>query len=306
MTDLVALRQSIAGVHNYMPTPFLSDFSLDLDGMRNNVAFHADDFHQDMIITVGAVYGEGDTLDLEEHKDCVSAAVDGAQGKIHINAGVVGGYGMQKRMARNAEEAGADSLIVFSPFRPNQDHVKEEMVYSYIKELSETVSIGIIVFPMSDSKIWSTILEKVAVLKNVVGFLPANNDIGNRVNSLVPDRYVWLAENEDNAIRSFPHGCRAYTTAVSSLVPKASYDFWKCGIDGDEDKMMKVFKRDIEPILKIRQVKNGGISGIKIALEMLGRSGGTLRPPRTPVNQSDVDIIRGILSSHPEVRDLLT
>ena len=67
MTDFALLGESLAGVHNYMPTPFLPDYSLDTDGMRNNVAFHAANFHDDMIVTVGGVYGEGGTMDLDEH-----------------------------------------------------------------------------------------------------------------------------------------------------------------------------------------------------------------------------------------------
>ena len=33
--------------------------------------------------------------------------------------------------------------------------------------------------------------------------------VGKALGSLAPDRLIWIAENEDHAIRSFPRGCQA-------------------------------------------------------------------------------------------------
>ena len=45
-----------------------------------------------------------------------------------------------------------------------------------------------------------------------------------------------------------------------------------------------MLKSELDPILKIRGYKPGyGISGIKVAMEALGRAGGPVRPPGTQV-----------------------
>jgi 5-dehydro-4-deoxyglucarate dehydratase len=309
MRDFVSLQKNLAGVHNYLPAPFFSDYRLDVDGMRGNVAFHASTNHDDMTITVGGGYGEGFTLDLEEHKELVSAAVEGADGKIHVMAGVVGGYGIQRAMARNAEEAGAGSIIVFVPrFQtPTPD-----VAYSYLRDLAESVDLGVVIFPFGSHAFWPNVLERLAVVSNIIGFLAPNISIehtvefGKVINSIVPGRYLWIAENEDHAMSSFPHGCLAYTAAAPAIVPEASREFWKYGVQGDEDLMVEVFGQRIEPINKIRSLKPGyGISGIKVALEMLGRAGGPPRPVDTHVTESDRSVIWDILASHPDVKHLL-
>ena len=303
MTDFALLKETLAGVHNYLPTPFLPDYRLDADGMRDNVAFHANAGNEDLTITVGGAYGEGFALDLEEHKASVAAAVDGAQGRIHVMAGVVGGYGIQHRMARNAEEAGAGSLIVFFP---RTSTPTAESAYSYFRDLAESVSVGVVVFPFGAHEFWPVVFERLAVVPNIIGFLPPNLSVGKTVGTLVPGRYLWIAENEPFAMESFPHGCRAYTTAVAAIVPEASRQFWRYGVDGDEDQMMDVFERRIKPVLRIRTLRPGyGISGIKVALELLGRSGGPARPPETLVEDHDRRAIADILLAHPDVGHLL-
>ena len=57
----------------------------------------------------------------------------------------------------------------------------------------------------------------------------------------------------------------------------------------------------------LRGVQPGyGISGIKVGLEGIGRDGGPVRPPGTPVRPEDRDAIYGIARRHSEpgvVRD---
>ena len=102
MPDFPSLRESLRGVHNFLPTPFLPDYKPDLHGMRENVAYHAKNFSAAMIVTVCGGFGEGLALDAEEHKDIVAAAVDGAASNLPVSAVVWGGYGMQRKMALKA------------------------------------------------------------------------------------------------------------------------------------------------------------------------------------------------------------
>jgi dihydrodipicolinate synthase/N-acetylneuraminate lyase len=316
MTDFKHLKSELEGVHSYLPTPFLSDFRLDPDGMKQNVAFHAETPNENLIVTVCGAYGEGFTLNLDEHKDAVAAAVEGADGKVHVMAGVVGGYGNQHLMARNAEEAGAGSIIIFFPTRAR---VSEETAYSYFRDLAESVNIGVIAFPCAgneeNAQFWDQdgprVLERLAEIPNIVGFLsPATTALyddsvkfGKAVNSLVPERYLWVAENEGNAMKTFPFGCRAYTTAAPAITPLASLKFWEHGVNGEEDQMIEVFENHLEPILQIRRF---GIDSIKVALELLGRAGGPPRPPNPRIRKEDRPLIADILRKFPELGDIIS
>ena len=70
--------------------------------------------------------------------------------------------------------------------------------------------------------------------------------------------------------------------------------------------MNEVFKNDLEPILSIRGYKPGyGISGIKVAMEALGRAGGPVRPAYNQVDPRDRVGIADILRKHPETQSLV-
>ena len=215
ITDMAALRESLRGVHNFLPTPFLPGYELDLDGMRKNVAYHARTGPEDMTVTVCGGFGEGLSLDAEEHKDVVAAAVDGAGGAIGVAAVALGGYGMQRKMARNAQEAGASSVRVRFP---TFGSVSAKAAYSYLRGLAESVDIGIVVFVMGEHEFWPGVLARLAEVPNIVGFSPpggpdTSDRVGRAVQSMVPGRFTWINETEESAMKSFAHDCQGYTTA---------------------------------------------------------------------------------------------
>ena len=51
------LIAALHGPHNYLPTSFHADYALNVEGMRQNVANHADE--RPMTVVVGGGYGEG-------------------------------------------------------------------------------------------------------------------------------------------------------------------------------------------------------------------------------------------------------
>lgn len=300
------LLKALDGVHNYLPTPFHADYRINPEGLRDNVAFYVRRKPKNMAITVAGGYGEGWTLDLEEHKEMVAAAVEGAQGEIPIMAGVIGGYQTSVRMAVNAQAAGAGSIIIFFP----PASPKEEDAYRYFRDITTAVSMGVIIFPRGKAEYWPRVMTRLAEIPNVIGFVPPGGSdtvaFGNSQSSRLPNRLIWIAENEPDAGRSYPWGCRAYTTAAAALVPDACHDFWAAGVGGDETAMKEVDRSRIQPIIRIRGYKPGyGISGIKVAMEALGLAGGPVRPPLVQVAREDRAGIVDILRRHPEVRDLV-
>ena len=71
-------------------------------------------------------------------------------------------------------------------------------------------------------------------------------------------------------------------------VPEASRVFWEAGVAGKMEEMKRIYDERIEPVMKVRSLREGyGASGIKVALEELGRAGGPVLPPGTQVLPED-------------------
>lgn len=295
------LIQSLQGVHNFMVTTFHGDFELDSEGLRRNVADHARGFHRNMTIVVAGGLGELYSLDIEEHRALVTAAVAGADGKMPVVAGVGGGYRNAVSMARNAEQSGADAVLVFPP---GSRWGLEEGTYRCCLDVAKSVDIGVLIYPRSE-EYWPRLLKRLSRIENVIGFKDPSGDtrVGLALGDLVPEDFLWVAEGEGHAAKTLPVGGRAYTTAVATFVPRASHTFWRHGVAGEKEQMNRVLEEKIEPVVKLRGVQPGyGISAIKVALESLGRAGGPVRPPGTQVAEKDMEVIAEIARSHSEVR----
>ena len=283
------LRQALRGVHSYLPTPFHANLEIDPDGMRQNAGFYAGLGVQPLSLVVAAGLGELFSLGFEEHREVVSAAAEGAGGRLPVVAGVRGGYRFALRMSRNAEEAGADAILIFPP--PGGPQTLEGQ-QRYFSEIARSVDIGVMIYPRTQRDDWSSLLEELADLPNVLGFKDGSRGIalGKSLGPQARERLVWTARGEEHALQALPAGATAYATSFASLAPKACHEFWRLGAKGDAKGMENLFRERIAPLAAIRhrlplpdRSPGFGVAAIKAALEGLGRAGGSVRPPKLQV-----------------------
>ena len=295
------LVRRLSGVHNFLTTPFRSNYELDAVGIRGNVAHHARSSPENMTIVVSGGLGELFTLGVAEHNQLVRAAVAGAQGRLPVVAGVGGGYSNTLKMARNAEAAGADAILIFAwPFACNN----AEGAYQFLYDVANSVRIGALLYPCAEGDFWPDVVQRLTKLPNVIGMKDASGDVqrGQTVTSVLGDEFLWIAEGEGHAEKALPVGARAYTSAVSTFVPDACRAFWLEGTTGNLDAMKTIHEERIAPITQLRSLKTGyGISGIKVGLEVLGRAGGPVRPPGMQVDPDDRQEIGMIVRKHAEL-----
>ena len=283
------LRQSLRGVHSYLPTPFHANLEINPEGMRQNAAFYAEVGVQPLSLVVAAGLGELFSLGFEEHREVVSAAAAGAGGRLPVVAGVRGGFRFALRMARNAEEAGADAILIFPP--PGGPQTLEGQ-RQYFTEIAQSVGIGVLIYPRTQRDDWSSLLEELADLPNVMGFKDGSRgiDLGRSLGPQARNRLVWTARGEEHALQALPAGATAYATSFASLAPGACHEFWRLGTKGDANGMENLYRERIAPLAAIRRQlplpdrsPGFGVAAIKAALEALGRAGGSVRPPKLQV-----------------------
>ncbi|MBM3803254.1 MAG: hypothetical protein FJW26_13215 [Acidimicrobiia bacterium] len=299
------LAQAMQGVHNFMVTPFHPNLALDAEGLLQNIRHHVKAKAQDMTIVVGGGMGELLALDIHEHRSLAEAAVAATQGLLPVVVGVRGGYRLAMQLARSAERAGADAILLLAPPHGSES---VEGAYRYMREVADSVNIGVLIamthgFSGSIESYWPSLIERLAQLPNVVGFEDSSGDvqIGRALGAEVLRRFLWVARGERHALQALPAGARAYTAAVATLVPNACHEFWKLGIAGESAAMTEVLKSRIDPVAQIRGLKPGyRSSAVKVALETLGRSGGAVRPPEARVTADDREHIAAIVRKNAE------
>ena len=168
-------------------------------------------------------------------------------------------------MARNAQEAGADAILLFAPPYWNWIPGYDEGTIGYFTEVARSIDIGVVLatvsghnFPTGKEKYWPKVLRHLARLPNVLGFEDSSGDIamGQELGALVSDRLVWIARGEGHALQALPAGARGNTSAVATFVPEACREFCSQGRMGKVERMQEVLRTRIQPMARVRSLKS--------------------------------------------------
>ncbi len=142
--------------------------ALDEDGFRALVEWQiAEGTHG--LVPVGTT-GESPTLSHDEHKRVVEICIETAKGRVPVIAGA-GSNNTREAidLARFAEKAGADAVLIVTPYynKPNQ-----EGLYQHYKAINDAIGIPIIIYNIPPRSVIDMSVETMArlfELKNIVG-----------------------------------------------------------------------------------------------------------------------------------------
>src|SRR5579862_2900053 len=168
-------RAKFHGSMTALVTPF-KDGKLDEQAFRGLIDWQISSGSHGLV-PVGTT-GEGPTLSHEEHRRAVSICIDEARGRVPVIAGAGSNNTHEAiELARNAEEAGADAVLVVTPYynKPNQ-----EGLYRHFKAINDAVGLPIIIYnipPRSVVDMSIDTMKRLYELNNIVGVKDATGDI---------------------------------------------------------------------------------------------------------------------------------
>lgn len=138
-----AARAQFHGVWAAITTPFTPDLKIDEAGLRHNMRHLTDGLHVDGVFCTGAM-GEFWALTGDERKRIVEIVVEEARGKCRVIAHT-GHHAADETvdLTRHAQEAGADYVILMTPYYP---YASEAMVAHWFTYVARRTSIGIWLF----------------------------------------------------------------------------------------------------------------------------------------------------------------
>ena len=123
-------------------TPFTADGKIDEKAFRDLVEWQIEEGSHGLV-PVGTT-GESPTLSHEEHKRVIEICIDQAKGRVPVVAGA-GSNNTEEaiELAVHAEKAGADALLVVTPYynKPNQ-----RGMFAHFSAIAEAVSIPIFIY----------------------------------------------------------------------------------------------------------------------------------------------------------------
>lgn len=278
-------------------TPFNDDMSVNYDELGKIIDYQIEN-GTDAIVICGTT-GESSTLSHEEHVEVIRSCIERVAGRVPVIAGTGSNdteYAV--KLSNEAEQAGADALLMVTPYynKTSQDGLIRH--YGYI---SDRVSAPIIVYNVPsrtgvDIKP-ATYLE-LSKLERVVAAKEANSNISALAESasLCGDALTFYSGNDDQITSFLSLGAKGVISVLSNILPRETHDMAAAFLGGDAVKsrelqleyfdLCKDLFIDVNPI------------GIKEAMNMCGYSVGECRMPLAPLSDANRAKLRATLARH--------
>ncbi|TIQ87535.1 MAG: 5-dehydro-4-deoxyglucarate dehydratase, partial [Mesorhizobium sp.] len=242
--------------------------------------------------------GEFFSLSPEEVADVTRAAKD-ASGDVPIIAGCGYGTALATEIARRAEAAGADGLLLLPHYLME---ASQEGIFRHVKAVCQSTGLGVIIYNRANSVANADTVARLAdACPNLIGFKDGTGkvDLVRHVTAKLGDRLCYIggmpthelfAEGFNGA------GVTTYSSAVFNFVPELAQRFYRAMRTGDRAAMEEILHSFFFPFAALRDREQGyPVSIIKAGVELIGRTPGPLRPPLTDLKPQEKDVLRGLI-----------
>jgi 4-hydroxy-tetrahydrodipicolinate synthase len=291
--------EKLQNVITALITPFKEDFTIDEDKYREFIRFQIENDCQPL--TMGTT-GESATLSHEEHHYAIDIAVDEAK-KSGKESFVLAGAGSNSTkesisLCKYAEEAGADGLLVVTPY---YNKPAQHSLIDHYSALADSVSLPIIIYNVpgrTGCNIEPETVSKLAFSKdNIVGIKCASGNIDQitRYFKLCPEDFIVLSGDDVLTYHIMALGGKGVISVASNIIPGRLVEFASSMLNGKWDKARKM-QLELYDLFKVLFVETNP-GPVKYAAELMGFMNRRMRLPLTPPLEPNQNKIKEVLSN---------
>ncbi len=272
-------------------TPFDRDGRFDEKSFRSFVEWQITEGTHGLV-PVGTT-GESPTLSHDEHKQVVSTCIEVAAKRVPVIAGA-GSNNTEEAidLARYAQKAGADAILVVTPYynKPNQ-----RGLYAHYSAIAKAVTVPIVIYNIPGRSIIDMTPETMGQLVHDFKHIIAVKDATGKVERVSDQRitcghdFIQLSGEDASALGFNAHGGVGCISVTSNVAPRLVSEFQTAMLAGDWKKAL-AYQDKLMPLHKAMFIEPNP-SGPKYALSKLGRLENVLRSPLVTVEQSTADKI---------------
>ena len=278
------------GSFTAMVTPFKNG-AVDEDAFRALVNWQIAE-GTNGLVPVGTT-GESPTLSHAEHKQVVEWCVEEARGRVPVVAGAGSNSTAEAiDFARHAEKAGADAVLVVTPYynKPTQ-----EGLYQHFKAINDAIGVPILIYNIPPRSVIDMSVEtmtRLFELKNIAGVKDATASMVrvSQQRAAMGDGFNQLSGEDATALGFNAHGGHGCISVTSNVAPRLCAEFQGACLKGDYATALKLHDK-LMPLHNALFVETSP-SPAKYALSVLGKCAEAVRLPLVPVSDKTRATVR--------------
>ncbi len=292
---MTSSNRRITGSIVALVTPLHEDGSVDYPTLRKLIDWHVAE-GTDCIGVVGTT-GESPTVNVDEHCEIIRVSVEQAKGQVPIMAGCGANSTAEAiELAKFAKKVGADCQLQVVPYynKPTQ-----EGQYLHFRAIAEAVGdLPMVLYNVPGRTVADMAHDTVLRLAQVPGIVGIKEATGNieRAQWLireVPKNFSIYSGDDPTAVALMLCGGHGNISVTANVAPRQMHELCVAAMAGDVKRAMEIqFK--LMPLHKQLFVEPNPIP-VKWAMQRLGRCGGTLRLPMTPLTPANQPVVEAAL-----------
>ena len=271
--------------------PFKEDLSVDFDQLEKFIDFQIDN-GTDSIVICGTS-GEASTMSHDEQIEVVSACVSHVNGRIPVIAGAGANCTDEAlNLAKRSEKAGADGLLVVTPY---YNKATQKGLEEYYTTVGNSVDIPIIMYNVpgrTGTNIQPATAVKIAKsVDNIVAIKEASGDIGQvaTLAALADGCLDIYSGNDDQVVPLLALGGKGVISVLSNVAPRETHDMVMKFLEGD-------VKGSLDIQLKYMDVIHNLFSEVnpipaKRAVSEMGYCRNIVRRPLTEMEEDHAQVL---------------
>lgn len=250
-------------------------------------------------VIVCGTTGESATMSEDEKKKLIKYTIDKSNNRIKVIAGTGSNNTMQAiKMSKYAEEAGADGLLIVTPY---YNKTTQDGLIAHYKAIADSVDLPIILYNVPSRTGVNILPEtcyKLSQIDNIVGIKEASGDISQvaKIANLCGENFSIYSGNDDQVIPILSLGGKGVISVLSNVMPEYTVEMVNSYLNGDYVKAgeMQVNITDMCEALfcEVNPIP------VKYALNEMGYDFGKPRLPLVELSDSSKEKVDKVLKKY--------
>lgn len=247
------------------------------------------------IVPVGTT-GESPTLSHDEHKQVVELAVKTAKGRVPVMAGAGSNSTAEAiGLARHAASAGADAVLVVTPYynKPTQ-----EGLYQHYRAIAEAMALPVFIYNIPGRSVIDMSVEtmaRLAEIKNIVGVKDATANLTRPLHTTQAcgKGFIQFSGEDHTALAYLASGGHGCISVTANVAPRLCAEMHAAWAKGDMKTAMEIQQR-LVPLHDVMFCESNP-GPVKYAASLLGFGANQVRLPLVPVSVATEGRVQAVM-----------
>lgn len=279
-------------------TPMKENQEVNYEKLEELIEFQIEN-GTDCIVIAGTT-GESSTLSMEEHKKVIEAVIAFTKGRIPVVAGTGSNCtATAVQLSQEAEEAGADGLLIVTPY---YNKATQGGLIRHYTTIARSVKTPIIMYNVPSRTGCNILPETAATLfkneTNIVGLKEATGSLAQASKTMdLTDGKLDLYSGEDGLVVPLMSiGAIGVISVWSNVAPKDVHDMCMSYLNGDTKKALEIQMKGL-PLVDALFSEVNPIP-VKKALNLMGMEVGPLRLPLTEMEEKNAKVLEEVMRTY--------